>query len=113
MKPITLSKSSFGAGLQCHKRLWIEKNDRGLVPEPSVSQQAIFDQGHEVGSWSHRLFPEGILLSGELDFKTHLQTSRDALAARKPLFEPAFSIPGAYARADILVPFGFRGWDLL
>ena len=112
MKTTTLSKSSFGSGLQCHKRLWIEKNDRGLVPQPTASQQAIFDQGHEVGSWSHRLFPDGILLTGELDFKTHLEASLHALATRKPLFEPAFAIPGAYARADILVPVEAEGWDL-
>jgi hypothetical protein len=113
MKTTTLSKSSFSSGLQCHKRLWIEKNDREMVPKPSPSQQAIFDQGHEVGSWSRKLFPDGILLSGELDFKVHLEASRDALATRKPLFEPAFAIPGAYARADILVPVESRGWDVL
>jgi len=113
MKAPILSKSSFASGLQCHKRLWIEKNDRGLVPEPSASQQAVFDQGHEVGSWSHKLFPDGILLGNELDFKIHLQASREALASRKPLFEPAFAIPGAYARADILVPVESGGWDLL
>jgi hypothetical protein len=113
MKVPSISKSSFGSGLQCHKRLWVEKNDRNLVPQPSLAQQAIFDQGHEVGSWSHRLFPEGILLSGEMDFEVHLQASRDALGTRKPLFEPAFSIPGAYARADILVPVENNGWNLL
>jgi hypothetical protein len=83
------------------------------VPQPSPQQQAIFDQGHEVGGWSHKLFPYGILISGELDFKTHLVASREALASRKPLFEPAFAIPGAYARADILVPAESEGWDLL
>jgi len=113
VKAPTLSKSSFGSGLQCYKRLWIEKKNPELVSKPSSSQQAIFDQGHEVGSWSHCLFPEGILLSGELEFKTHLEASRDALAKRKPLFEPAFSIPGAYARADILVPVESSGWALL
>jgi hypothetical protein len=113
MKTATLSKSSFGAGLQCHKRLWIEERNSELVPETSPSQQAIFDQGHEVGSWSHRLFPDGILISNELDFKVHLPASRDALAARKPLFEPAFAIQGAYARADILVPVESSEWDLL
>jgi len=113
VKTPTLSKSSFASGLQCYKRLWIEKNDSGLVPEPPLSKQAIFDQGHEVGSWSHRLFKDGILLRNELDFKAHLQASRDALASRNPLFEPAFAIPGAYARADILVPVGAGQWDLL
>ena len=112
MNTPTLSKTSFGAGLQCSKRLWIEKNYQGLVPKPSAFQQAVFDQGHEVGSWSHRLYPDGVLLSGELDFKTHLEASRNALASRKPLFEPAFAIPGAYARADILVPVEADGWDL-
>ena len=113
MKSVTLSKSSFASGLQCHKRLWIEKNDRGLVPVPSQSKQATFDQGHEIGSWSHKLFPDGILLSGELDFKAHLKASSEALNLRKPLFEPAFVIPGAYARADIFVPADSNSWDLL
>jgi hypothetical protein len=113
MQPVTLSKSSFAAGLQCQKRLWIEKRNRELVPQPSAARQAVFDQGHEVGTWSHRLFPDGILLSGELDFKAHIQASRDALLARRPLFEPAFAIPGAYARADILTPVGTNEWDLL
>jgi len=113
MRAVTLSKSSFGAGLQCHKRLWIEKKQPELVPETVPSQQGIFDQGHDVGVWSHKLFPGGILLSGELDFQAHLQASSEALAARKPLFEPAFAIPGAYARADILVPVDVASWDLL
>jgi hypothetical protein len=59
------------------------------------------------------LFPDGLLLGGELDFETHLQASRDALATRRPLFEAAFSIPGAYARADVLVPGEADRWDLL
>lgn len=113
MKPTVLSKSSFGAGRQCEKRLWVEKRMPSLLPEVSATQQAIFDQGHEVGSWSHRLFPDGILLAGELDFPAHLEASRRALESRRPLFEPAFSIPGAYARADILVPVEGSAWDLL
>lgn len=52
-------------------------------------------------------------MTGELDFQAHLQASREALGTRKPLFEPAFTIPGAYARADILVPVEMAGWDLL
>ncbi len=113
MKTPTLSKSSFASGLQCHKRLWIEKNDRGLVPATPPSRQVIFDQGHEVGEWSHKLYPNGILLSGELEFRQHLDASQAALAQRRPLFEPAFSILGAYARADILNPVGAGQWDLL
>ena len=113
MRTATLSKSSFASGLQCHKRLWIEKKSPELVPEPSASQQAVFDQGHEIGSWSQKLFPDGILLSGELEFASHLDASRQALATCRPLFEPAFAIPGAYARADILKPVDSTKWDLL
>jgi hypothetical protein len=113
MPPTSLSKSRLAAGLQCHKRLWTEIHRRELLPAISGSQQAIFDQGHEVGRWSHRLFPDGLLLEGELDFQSHLQRSREALSLRRPLFEPAFSIPGAYARADILAPAEETGWDIL
>jgi hypothetical protein len=53
MKATTLSKSSFGSGLQCHKRLWIEKRQPELIPPTPAAQQAVFDQGHEVGGWKH------------------------------------------------------------
>lgn len=113
MKTITLSKSRFASGLQCHKRLWIEKHQPEIIPPASPSQQAIFDQGNEVGGWAHQLFPDGILLEAELDFESHLNKSLEALSLRKPLFEPAFSIPGAYARADLLVPNEDDSWNLL
>jgi len=112
MKP-TISKSHYLAGLQCLKRLWLEKSRPDLVSPPTPDQQHRFDQGQEVGELAHRLYPEGILLDEELDFERHLAKSKDALVHHRPLFEPAFSIPSAYSRADILVPSENGAWDVV
>ena len=53
-----LTKSGFLCGLQCEKLLWIYQNDRARLPQPDEAQQAIFDQGHEVGSLAKSLFPD-------------------------------------------------------
>lgn len=62
---------------------------------------------------AHRLFPRGILLDEELDFENHLQKSLSALKIRLPLFEAAFAIDGAYARADVLNPVGASEWEII
>ena len=55
-----LSKSKFLSGLQCHKLLWHAYNAKDKIPPPDAQTQAIFDQGHEVGSPAKKLFPKGI-----------------------------------------------------
>ena len=55
-----ISKSKFLWGLQCQKLLWHAYNAKNLIPEPDALQQAIFDQGHEVGALAKLLFPGGI-----------------------------------------------------
>ena len=45
-----LSKSKYVAGLQCHRRLWLEFHEPDAPElEPTAAVQAIFDQGHLVG----------------------------------------------------------------
>lgn len=61
MKTPTLSKRSFGSGLQCHKRLWIEGVTELVGPTPTA-HQAILDQAVVRGGLS-RLAPK-ILFSG-------------------------------------------------
>ena len=53
-----ISKSKFLWGLQCPKLLWTAYNAKNLIPEPDASQQAIFDQGHEIGQLAKSLFPD-------------------------------------------------------
>ena len=55
MKKATLSKSTFLRGLQCHKSLYLYKNFYKLRDEISSSQQAIFNQGTNVGILAQEL----------------------------------------------------------
>jgi hypothetical protein len=55
-----LSKSKYLSGLQCPKLLWVQFHEPERIPEIDPVTQYIFDQGHEVGYLSKKLFPEGI-----------------------------------------------------
>jgi hypothetical protein len=109
-----ISKSKFLWGLQCHKLLWHAYNAKHLIPAVEAQQQAVFDQGHEVGELSKRLFPGGIQVAkGFDDFGEILTASKQAAKQRRVLYEAAFAFNGAYARADILNPVGRGLWDLI
>jgi len=111
---VHISKSKFLNGLQCSKLLWHAYNAKHLISEPDDSQQAIFDQGHEVGELAKRLFPGGIEVGqGILDIETVLKLSQKAILQRKPMFEAAFAYEGGYARVDILNPVDEDAWDII
>lgn len=109
-----ISKSKFLSGLQCHKLLWHVYNAKHLIPEADAHQQAIFDQGHEVGELAKQLFPGGIEVGkGVTDLDETLALSKQALSQRRPIYEAAFVFNGGYACADILHPVDRDEWDLI
>ncbi len=109
-----VSKSKFLWGTQCKKLLWYAYNAKDQIPEPDAAQQAIFDQGHEVGTLAKSLYPGGIEVSaGVTDFEQVLRQSLEAAKARKPLFEAGFVYNGGFARVDILNPVGKDEWDII
>ncbi len=109
-----VSKSKFLWGTQCAKLLWVAYNAKDQIPAPDAAQQAIFDQGHEVGALAKTLYPGGIEVSADVaDFDEVLQKSLEAAKARKPLFEAGFVYNGGYARVDILNPVGRDEWDIV
>jgi hypothetical protein len=86
-----ISKSKHRWGLQCPKVIWHPYNAKHLTPEPNTQQQALFDQGHEVGHLAKQLFPEGIEVSADVtDLDDTIRLTAQALRSRKPLFEAAF-----------------------
>src|SRR5438128_11464640 len=96
-----LSKSKFLWGHQCRKLLWYAYNAKGQIPEADAGQQAIFDQGHEVGALAKSLYPGGIEVSADAtDFEQVLQTSLAALNERKPILEAASVYNGVMAHVD-------------
>lgn len=110
----SLSKSTYLMGLQCPKLLWHRYNAKDLLEQPGTLAQAIFDQGHAVGAWAKRLYPDGIEIApGVTDFDLVCAESQRQLVARKPLFEPAFRAAGGYARIDILHPVADDAWDII
>ncbi|MEA3434027.1 MAG: hypothetical protein U9R13_05550 [Campylobacterota bacterium] len=46
---MTLSKSQYIRGLQCHKSLWLYKNRPELRDAPDYAQESLFNTGHSVG----------------------------------------------------------------
>jgi hypothetical protein len=127
-----LSKSKYLSGLQCHKLLWHYYNAKDKIPGIDAGTQAIFDQGHLVGEYARKIYPEGIEVGKDLiEYKSVVEKTYEILRSmgveigrpadlstlkeltnrpRKPLFEAAFLYKNAYARADILVPIE-RGYN--
>jgi hypothetical protein len=109
-----ISKSKFLWGHQCSKLLWTAYNDKDQIPEPDAAQQAIFDQGHEVGALAKSLYHGGIEVgAGVTDFAQVLRNSLEAAKARKPLFEAGFVYNSGFARVDILNPVAKDAWDII
>ena len=109
-----LSKSTFLMGRQCSKLLWFRYNAKDQIPQPDEAQQAVFDQGHEVGELAKQLFPGGIEIDTTPgDFDGAIRRTTEALQQRRPIYEATFAHGGGYARADILVPVAGNAWDLV
>ncbi|HEY3855671.1 MAG TPA: DUF2779 domain-containing protein [Verrucomicrobiae bacterium] len=109
-----ISKSKFLWGNQCKKLLWYAYNAKDQIPQADSGQQAIFDQGHEVGALAKSLYPDGVEVSaGVTDFQQVLRNSQEAAKARRPLFEAGFVYNGGFARVDILNPVGDDEWEIV
>ena len=100
----TISKSSFIAGSQCTKLLWTKFHDRDAFPKVSETQQAIFDQGHEIGNIAKQLYPGGIeVAEGIYGYSESIAATVKVIDQRVPLYEPAFEFNSGFVRVDILV----------
>ncbi|MGO9586477.1 MAG: DUF2779 domain-containing protein [Limisphaerales bacterium] len=109
-----ISKTKFLQGLQCPKLIWSAYNAKHLFPEVDDALQAVFDQGHEVGAFAKKMFPDGVEVEVDpTDFEGAIQLTQKHLSSRRPIFEAALSANGGYTRADILNPVGKNEWDLI
>ena len=110
---IKISKSKFLNGLQCKKLLWYVYNEPDAIPEPDEATQAIFDQGHLVGDYSKKLYPEGKEIDHTGSFEKGLKSTKELISKRVPIFEAALTYKNCYARADILEPVGKDKWNII
>jgi hypothetical protein len=100
-----LSKSKFLAGLQCHKRVYLDVHHPDWASPPDPSTQAILDMGTEIGERARCRFPGGVLI-GEGYRKREAALAHTAAVLADPtvpaIFEGAFLHDGVLVRVDIL-----------
>lgn len=109
-----LSKSQFTRGLQCSKSLWLYRERPDLQDAVSLAQQAIFDQGTEVGVLAQTWLPRGVLIKADhKDPQAALKETAAAMeAGAQVLYEAAFLHDDVLVRVDILARNMDKGWDL-
>ncbi len=108
-----LSKSQFIRGLQCHKSLWLYKNEPDLRTEPDEALQAVFESGHEVGVLARGLFPGGVEIPfDEGSFTEKARRTRELIdGGTETLYEAVFNADNILVIADILHK-GDEEWEL-
>ena len=114
-----LSKSRFQAGLQCHKRLWLECYRREVADPLDPARLALFNQGHRFGELAREYYGGGVLISedfrhGDAAVATTARLLADGATC---LYEAAFSHEGVLVRVDIVRRTGeddaAGGWQLV
>jgi hypothetical protein len=100
-----LSKSKFLAGLQCHKRVYLEVHHPDWASPPDPSTQAMLDMGTEIGERARCRFPGGVLIEeGHRQREAALAHTASVLTDTTipAIFEGAFLYDGVLVRVDIL-----------
>ena len=102
---MTLSKSQYIRGLQCHKSLWLYKNNSELRDTPDQAQELLFNTGHDVGELSCKLFPNGVKIKFDANnFDGMVSKTKELIESGcKVIYEATFKENGIFAMADILV----------
>jgi len=113
-----LSKSRVAAGLQCHKRLYLEcyhYNERDPI---DAAREALFESGREVGRVARGRWPGGAAMSeSPFHHEAAVAATQAAMADRNvpAVYEAAFLHDDIRVRVDVLARQGNGDgtWDLI
>jgi hypothetical protein len=111
-----LSKSRFMAGLQCHKRLYLELYTAELAGEDDPATLARLRVGTAVGELARQRFPGGELIAHDHQHHAEAEAQTRALLDDPnvpAIYEAAFSYDDIAVRADILVRQHADEFDLI
>ena len=110
---MNLSKSQYIRGLQCHKSLWLYKNNPELRETPNQAQETLFNTGHDVGELACKLFPNGAEIKFNANnFEAMVSKTKELIDhGTEVIYEATFKENGIFAMADILVKNG-NAWDI-
>jgi hypothetical protein len=102
--PKLLSKTKVMRGYRCLKNVYQTIHNPDLEAPITKEQQALFDQGNQVGEDARKKFPGGVLVDNKpWDFFGSLKATRELIKNEKIIYEAAFEYKGCYARADVIV----------
>jgi len=109
-----ITKTKFLAGIQCLKRLYFTVHEPELAVQPDESDQAIIEQGREVGLLAQQMFPGGVVVDARNREET-IQATRELIANPEvpAIFEGAFEHRGVFVRVDILQRRRDQRWRLI
>jgi|SRR5579872_218251 len=99
-----ITKSKFCAGVQCLKRLYLDVHQPELAAEPTAADQAIIEQGREVGMLARQMFPDGVEVRCNGGLDEAIRTTRELVANPdvSALFEAVFEHQNVLVKVDIL-----------
>ena len=114
MNKMRLSKSKFCAGVQCLKRLYLQAHQPELAAQPTPADQAIIEQGREVGMLARQMFPGGVEVNGA-NFADAIRTTRELVANPEvpAIFEAVFEHQNVLVKVDILHRLRDGRWRLI
>lgn len=110
-----ISKSKFIAGVQCPKRLYLLVHRPELAAQPDGSNDAIMEQGREVGLLARQLFPGGVEVDGWGGLLPAIRSTRELVANPDvpAIFEGAFEHDDVVVKIDILQRRKENRWCLV
>jgi hypothetical protein len=110
-----ISKSKFCAGVQCLKRLYLLVHSPELGAQPDSADQAIIEQGREVGMLARQMFPSGVEVRGDGRLDEAIRATRELIDNPEvpAIFEGAFEHGGVFVRVDIFHRRRDGRWNLI
>jgi hypothetical protein len=103
------------AGCQCLKRLYFQVHSPEFAAEPDAADQAIMQQGREVGLLARQLFPGGVEVVSDGGLDQAIRSTRELVANPEvpAIFEGTFEHGNVLVRVDILHRRNDNRWRLI
>ena len=111
---LLITKSKFIAGVQCLKRLYLTVHAPELAAQTDELDQAIIEQGREVGLLAKQMFPGGVVVDA-INREQAIRATRELIENPEvpAIFEGAFEHRGVFVRVDILQRRRDQRWRLI
>ena len=110
-----ISKSSYMAGLECHRKLWNLLWDRSSAAPYDAMTELVFDFGRRFGELAHSLFPGAVLIDiNVFRLNRAVQDTTEAIEnGANTILEAAFCFQQFRVLSDVVQRQGDGSWHLI